>query len=115
MTKTGILLRFVATIAFIVLLSAPGEAQQSVEGKVVRTVLTQCVPRPEGGGCRGNLTLEATIQGKTEQTVFTVVPDTLIKSGDKPTFLPAVQGQQVVIVYSINKGEKIARSIVAQR
>lgn len=88
-----------------------GMAQEKIQGKVVRTKLTACQPRPNGGGCAGNLTLETNAGGKAEQMPVKVTMDTIIKKGKDFIFLPATQGSTVAVDYKVEKGEKTATTI----
>lgn len=88
-----------------------GMAQEKIEGKVVRTKLTACQPRPNGGGCAGTLTLETNAGGKAEQMPIKVTMDTIIKKGKDFIFLPATQGSTVAVDYKTEKGEKAATLI----
>ena len=85
-----------------------GFADEKLEGTVVRTNLTMCNPKPIGGGCQGDLTLETKPAG---QVTITVVADTIIKKGRDFLLLPATQGSSVVVNYLTEKGQKIAKSI----
>lgn len=93
--------------------TAPGVsvADEKIEGKVVRTNLTLCQPRPSGGGCEGTLTLEITAQGKAQQLPIKVIADTIIKKGQDFQFLPQTQEKSVVVTYVTEKGQKVAKSI----
>lgn len=86
-------------------------ADEKVEGKVVRTNLTLCQPRPTGGGCEGTLTLEPKAGGTAQEMAIKVTADTLIKKGGDFVFLPSTQGSSVVVSYVTQKGEKVAKSI----
>jgi len=86
-------------------------AQEKIQGKVLRTKLTACQPRPNGGGCEGTLTLETNTGGKAEQVPFKVTADTIIKNGKNFIFLPATQGSTVAVNYKVEKGEKAATAI----
>lgn len=88
-----------------------GMAHEKIEGKVVRTKLTACQPRPNGGGCAGTLTLETNVGGKAEQMPIKVSMDTIIRKGKDFIFLPATQGSTVAVDYKIDKGEKAATLI----
>jgi hypothetical protein len=88
-----------------------GMAEEKIQGKVVRTKLTACQPRANGGGCEGTLTLETNVGGKAQQTPIKVTADTIIKRGKDFIFLPATQGSTVAVDYKVEKGEKAATMI----
>ena len=88
-----------------------GFADEKLEGKVVSTNLTMCNPKPTGGGCQGDLTLETKSAGAAQQMAITVTADTIIRKGKDFTLLPATQGNSVVVNYVTEKGQKIAKSI----
>ncbi len=97
--------------ASMVLLPAAIHAQEKIEGKVTRTNLTLCQPKPTGGGCEGTLTLETRLDGKAQQIVIKVTFDTIIKKGQDYVLLPSTRGSSVVVSYAIEKGEKVAKTI----
>jgi len=86
-------------------------AQEKIQGKVVRTKLTACQPRANGGGCAGTLMLETNVDGKAQQMPIKVDMDTIIRKGKDFIFLPATQGSAVAVTYKVEKGEKAATSI----
>lgn len=86
-------------------------ADEKLEGKVVATNLTLCSPRPTGGGCAGTLTLETKTSGATQSIVINVIQDTIIRKGSNYLFLPATQGNTVVVTYVTDKGQKVAKAI----
>jgi hypothetical protein len=86
-------------------------AVDTVQGRVVRTELTLCQPRPTGGGCEGTLTLEANTGGTAQEVAIRVQTDTIIRKGRDHLFLPATQGSSVVVSYVTERGQKVARSI----
>lgn len=90
---------------------AATHAQEKVEGKVTRTNLTLCQPKPTGGGCEGTLTLEARSDGKEQQVVIKVTFDTIIRKGQDYVLLPATRGSSVVVSYVTEKGERVAKTI----
>ena len=106
--------KIVLGVVGIVALAMPGvgAADEKLEGKVVRTNLTACNPRANGGGCEGTLTLETKTDGRAAQVPIKVVADTIIKKGTAPLFLPATQGSIVVVSYVTEQGgQKVAKSI----
>ena len=86
-------------------------ADEKLEGNVVGTNLTLCHPRPTGGGCEGNLTLETKAEGTAQRVTINVIADTIIRKGEDYLLLPATQGSSVVVSYVTEKGQKVARSI----
>lgn len=86
-------------------------AAEKIEGKVIRTNLTLCQPRPTGGGCEGTLTLEITAEGKAQQLPIKVIADTIIKKGQDFQFLPQTQDKSVIVTYVTEKEQKVAKSI----
>lgn len=86
-------------------------ADEKLEGRVVRTNLTMCQPRPTGGGCEGTLTLAPKAGGNEQQVEIKVIADTIIRKGQDYLFLPATQGSSVVVTYAMEKGAKVAKSI----
>ena len=100
--------------AFTVMVVVPAgglAANEKLEGKVIRTNLTMCNPKPTGGSCEGDLTLETTAGGAAQQVAIAVTADTIIRKGKDFTFLPATQGSSVAVDYVTEKGQKIAKSI----
>lgn len=76
--------REVLMAAFAVILAgapAASLAADKIEGRVVRTNLTLCQPRPTGGGCEGTLTLETMAGGSAQQVAIKVIADTIIRKG----------------------------------
>lgn len=101
-----------ATLALITIaVPQPSVAEDKIEGKVVHTNLTLCHPKPGGGGCEGTLTLETTSAGSAQKIAIKVIADTIIKKGRDVLFLPATQGNSVVVTYTNQKGQKVAKSI----
>lgn len=88
-----------------------GFADEQLEGKVVRTNLTLCHPRPSGGGCEGTLTLETGKAGTAQEVPIKVIADTIIKNGPNFLVLPQTQDNTVIVTYVTEKGEKVAKSI----
>lgn len=86
-------------------------ANEKIEGKVLRTKLTACEPRANGGGCQGTLFLESTVDGKVQSVPIQVSMDTIIKRGKDYIFLPATQGSTVSVAYAMNKDQKAATTI----
>jgi hypothetical protein len=107
--KRGILL---ASFGALVAAGAtPSVADEKVEGNVISTNLTLCHPRPSGGGCEGTLTLQTKTGGTAQQVAIKVIADTIIKKDNDFLFLPATQGNAVVVSYVTEKGQKVAKSI----
>jgi len=88
-----------------------GHAEEKIEGKVARTNLTLCQPRPTGGGCEGTFVLETRADGRDQQVTIRVTFDTIIRKGQEYLLLPATRGNSVVVGYITEKGQKVAKSI----
>lgn len=101
----------VAMVMALAMIPLASVAQEKIEGKVLRTNLTACNPKPTGGGCEGSLTVEIKADGETQQVPIKVVAATLIRKGKDYLFLPATQGNSVVVSYVTEQGQKMATSI----
>jgi len=102
----------VAALAAMVAGAPAGtRAEEKLEGNVVHTNLTLCHPRPGGGGCEGTLTLETKAGGTAQRMLVKVIADTIIKRDQDVLFLPATQGNAVVVSYVTEKGQKVAKAI----
>jgi hypothetical protein len=90
----------------------PASAEEdTVRGTIVRSVLTLCSLRPEGGGCTGSLILETGHEGAVVRREFRVVPETIIRQGGKPGLLHRVERKNAVVAYVATKGENVARTV----
>jgi len=110
LNRRGVLLASLA--AMVASVPNATHAEEKLEGNVVHTNLTLCHPRPGGGGCEGTLTLETkAAAGTAERVVIRVIADTIIKRDQDVLFLPATQGNAVLVTYSMEKGQKVAKAI----
>src|SRR5712692_6780074 len=95
--KKGVLV--IALVVMALVTPTASVADEKIEGKVMRTNLTLCHPRPTGGGCEGTLTLETKADGTAQQVAIKVIADTVIKKGQDYLLLPQTQDYSVIVTF----------------
>ncbi len=103
-------MRFLVSIALLLLLAPAARADKRIEGIVRDTVVTHC-DATRRGGCAGRLMLERGAGGRMEILTIEVPLGTPISHDGEHVLLHALEGMSVIVTQATGRGGRVARAI----